>query len=210
LNYSGGIIAGALQNSGQVNVTGGTAAAYNIWYASVANNSGGKFTVGNGVSSAYLIFASPVTNNAGATFTIQDSYVSFAGTFTNNGTLVSDPSTIVFDALFTGGGTVTPSAGDTYEFLGSGANTINLGGKAIDIAALVLGQGATLNITDGSLTVNELIDPTGTDTGITGTFTAESYGTLTSTPIPGALWLVAPGLACLALLRRRIGTGIGR
>ena len=159
------------------------------------------FNVGNGGNAAYITFMNAVTNNSGATFTIDGSYVTFAGTFTNNGTLVSDPSTIIFDALFTGTGTITPSAGDTYEFLGVGANTIKLGGKSIDIATLILGQGATLNITDGSLTVNELIDPTGSDTGITGTFTADSYGMSTSlpggtpTPLPGAILLLGSGLA---------------
>jgi hypothetical protein len=204
INYSGGTIAGALQNTGQVNVTGGTFAAPNIFWASVMNNSGGNFTVGNGVSSAYLIFASLVTNNAGATFTINNSYVTFADTFLNNGTLVSDPSTIIFDGIFTGGGTIAGSAGDKWEFLGAGANTINLGGKAIDIGTLILGPGVTLSITDGTLTVNTLIDPTGSDYGITGSLIAGSYGTLGAVPIPGAILLLAPGLACLVSLRRRI------
>ena len=147
-----------------------------------------------------------MTNNAGATFTINKSYVTFAGTFLNNGTLVSDPSTVIFDGIFSGGGTITGSAGDKWEFLGAGANTINLDGKTIDITTLVLGQGVTLNITDGSLTVTTLFDPTGTLSGITGTgaFIAHSYGTLSTVPIPGAIWLLASGLAGLISLRRRI------
>ena len=202
-NYSGGTITGALQNSGTTNVTGGTSTTPNTFAASVMNNSGGNFNVGNGVNAAYVTFVNAVTNNAGATFTINNSQVTFQGTFLNNGALVTDPSTIVFDGIFTSdGGTITGSAGDTYEFLGSGANTINLGGNAFTIKTLILGQGATLNIADGSLTVATLIDPTGSDPGIPG-LTATNYSMFSAVPIPSAILLFGPGLVGLAAIRRR-------
>lgn len=181
-NY-GGAFTGAFQSSGITYAFGGTALAPNTFAGTVTNDSGGQFNVGYGGIAGYVTFMNAVTNSEGATFTISKSYVTFEGTVTNNGTWVSDPSTVIFDGIFNGqNGTITGSIGDTYEFLGAGANTINLGGQAITISTLILGQGATLNITDGSLTVNELIDPTGTDSGITGAFTAKSYGI--QTPIP--------------------------
>ncbi len=205
-NYSGGTITGALQNNGLVNVTGGTPITPNTFAASVMNNYGANFTVGNGVNSAYVTFTNAVTNNAGATFTINNSYVTFLSNFVNQGTFVTDPSTVIFDGVFTSnGGTITGSAGDTYEFLASGVNTIDLGGNNVDIGTLVLGQGATLNITDGSLTVATLIDPTASDSGITGDFTAGNYGTLntTSAPEPGTILLLGFGLAGLIGLKRK-------
>ena len=200
-NFSGGTITGALQNLGRLtNVTGGSLITPNTFAASVTNN--GTFNVNN----AYVTFTNAVMNNAGATFTINQSKVTFNSTVVNNGTWITDPSTIIFHGIFTGQtGTMTGSTGDTWEFLGSGANTINLGGKPINITTLVLGQGVTLNITDGSLTVNTLIDPTGTLSGITGTgaFSATNYSTLSAVPIPGAIWLLGSGLAGLIPLRRR-------
>jgi hypothetical protein len=200
-NFSGGTITGALQNLGRLtNVTGGSLITPNTFAASVTNN--GTFNVNN----AYVTFTNAVMNNAGATFTINQSKVTFNSPVVNNGTWITDPSTIIFHGIFTGQtGTMTGSTGDTWEFLGSGANTINLGGKPINITTLVLGQGVTLNITDGSLTVNTLIDPTGTLSGITGTgaFSATNYSTLSAVPIPGAIWLLGSGLAGLIPLRRR-------
>ncbi len=202
-NYSGGTITGAFQNGGTTTVTGGTALAPNMFGASVMNNSGGNFTVGNGLNSAYVTFMKAVTNNAGATFTIDNSYVTFNGPVVNNGTWITDPSTVIFKGIFTGqNGTITGSPGDTYEFLGSGANTINLGGNAITITTLVLGPGVTLNITDGSLTVTTLFDPTGSNPGIPG-LTATNYSMFSAVPIPSAILLFGPGLVGLAAIRRR-------
>ena len=202
-NYSGGTITGALQNGGQVNVTGGTASAPNTFAASVTNNTGGTFNANN----AYVNFVNAVLNNSGATFTINNSNVTFQSTFLNYGALVTDPSTVIFKGIYTSqnGGTIFGSSGDTWEFLGAGANTVDLGGKTVNLAALVLGPGVTLNVTDGSLIVNYLSDPTGSNTGITGVFTATGYGKLDTVPLPSALWLFAPGLAGLISLRRRAG-----
>jgi hypothetical protein len=200
-NYQGGMVTGALQNGGQVSVTGGTLGANNTFAATVTNNSGGTFNMNN----AYVTFTNAVLNNAGATFVISQSNVTFNGSVTNIGRWITDPSTIIFKGIFTGqNGTITGSPGDTYEFLGSGTNTINLGGSTVSIGTLILGPGVTLNVTDGLLTVTTLFDPTGSNTGVTGNFIATGYGTLSSVPIPGAILLLAPGLACLVALRRRI------
>jgi hypothetical protein len=85
----------------------------------------------------------------------------------------------------------------------SGTNTMSLGGLSWYIETLILGQGANLNITDGTLNIGTLIDPTGSNSGITGNFTVNTYGTLNAVPIPGAIMLLAPGLIGLARIRRR-------
>ncbi len=198
-NYSGGTITGALQNYGRVNMTGGAVGTPNTFGASVSN-----YAAFN-VNQANVVFANAVTNNAGGIFTVNGSNVTFQGTFLNYGNLVSDPSTIIFKGIFTGGGTITASSGDTYEFVGAGDNTINLGPGGLTITNLILGPGVTLTLTGGgSLTVTTLTDPTGTDSGITGNFSAANYGKFSAVPIPGAIVLLGPGLLALVGLRRRL------
>ena len=132
-NYSGGIITGALQNYGRVNVTGGAVGTPNTFGASVSNYAAFNMNQAN------VVFANAVTNNTGGIFTVNGSNVTFQGTFLNYGNLVSDPSTIIFKGIFTGGGTITASSGDTYEFLGAGDNTINLGPGGLTITNLISG-----------------------------------------------------------------------
>ena len=206
-NYSGGTIKGAFTNNGHVNVTGGTTAQPNHFAASVVNNA-----IFN-VKGANVVFDNSLTNNSGATFTINGSHVTFQGAFVNYGNLVSDPSTIIFGSTFTGGtiGTITASNGDTYEFLGSvtGPVIFNVGTAGVTLPELLLGNGVTLDlevIGGGKLTINDLIDSSGSGLDITGDTTdlnVTSYGSSNPVPIPGALVLLGSGFAAFISARRR-------
>jgi hypothetical protein len=171
----------------------------------VANNSGGAFNVGTAANAAYVNFMQAVANNAEASFTITNSTVNFEAGVTNNGTWITDPSTVIFNGAFTSTGSFSASSTDTYEFLGPAGtiDAINLGGKTVTIATLDLESGVTLDVTDGTLIATSLFDSTGTNPHIPNV-TGASYGIFNPVPVPGALWLLAPGLAALAGIRRRI------
>ena len=158
-NYSGGTITGAFQNYGKVNVSGPTPgimpATPSTFDASVTNNPGGTFNV----NQANVAFTNAVLNNAGATFTISQSHVTFNGTVVNNGTWITDPSTIIFKSNFTQNGTITASAGDTFEFT-AGTHTFNLGGITTTFGTLILDPGAQVTLTgSGTLSIATLVDP---------------------------------------------------
>ena len=218
-NYSGGTITGAFQNSGTTTVTGGTSTTPNRFDASVVNNSGGNFIVGDTVNSAYITFMNAVTNNAGATFTINKSYATFQGPVVNNGTWITDPSGLTFDKSFTigSGGSVT-AKGDTYTILGTftdsgtliveGSVTINLSSGTNNVGTLLIEPGGSLTLVGGSLSIASLVDPGASGNSpdnVTGSFTYQSFTKNATVPIPAAIWLLFPGLAALAGIRRRIG-----
>ncbi len=184
-NYSGGTISGALTNKGALNISGAPATP-NIFGASVSNNA--FFSV----NQANVVFADAVANNLNGIFNIMDSTVTFEGLVTNQGIWNIDPSTITLDDGYAGGGSL--------NFLGPGTDILNLNGNET-IASLFIANGAILDITGGSLTVGP---GAGAPTLSPGEW-VENAGRFSSVPVPGAVWLLVPGLACLAGFRRRIG-----
>lgn len=159
---------------------------------------------GFSINNAMATFNSSFTNAAGATFSGINSTVTIGGNVTNQGTWFIDPSTFIFNGNFTNTGTITTDKGDTFEFLTpSGTTTANLtidlGGITLPIGALIIGQGVTLTVTDGTLTYTALTEPTALS------ITTGSGGSISQSavPIPGAILLFAPGLVGLAAIRKR-------
>jgi hypothetical protein len=69
-------------------------------------------------------FTSNVTNESGATFTTMNANVTFSGTFTNNGTYISEPSTQSFNTLVIGpSGSLAGGSGDIFDVTGNVVNT---------------------------------------------------------------------------------------
>jgi hypothetical protein len=69
-------------------------------------------------------FTSNVTNESGATFTTMNANVTFSGTFTNNGTYISEPSTQSFNTLVIGPtGSVAGGSGDVFDVSGNVIDT---------------------------------------------------------------------------------------
>ncbi len=197
-NYSGGFITGNLQNSGQVSVTGqGAAGPSNTFGATVTNNAGGQFNV----SQANVTFTNAVTNAAGGTFRINESAVTFGGSFSNYGTLQTDPSTIIFNGDFTEGqGATVTSSGDTFEFT-SGVHHFSAGGYTY-LPTIILDADAILDLDSGTLGYTTLTN-LGTIQYDGGTM--QFQNPQSPVPIPGALMLLAPGLLALFGIRRRSG-----
>jgi hypothetical protein len=181
----------------------------------VTNNGGGMVVDASGnqyggfsIHNATVTLNASFTNAPGATFSGINSTLTVAGDVTNQGTWYLDPSTIIFGGNFTNSGTINAS-GDTFEFA-SGTHTFNLGGGATTLGTLVLEPGAVLNLTgSGALDVTTLIDPgysNGSSTDIITDGVALDFTNVENTvPIPGAIWLLIPSLACLVSLRKRFG-----
>ena len=177
-----------------------------IFTNNVMNNAGGMVvdSLGNpnggfSINQATVIF-NTFTNALGATFTTNQSAVTFNGLMTNLGTWAIDPSTIIFRGNFMNSGAVTTSGEDTFEFLGTGTQIFSLGNTNLTIGSLVIGPNAILDITgSGTLTVDGSAMPSGYYKEVNGVIGASAV------PIPGAVWLLVPGLACLATLRKKLG-----
>ncbi len=204
------------QQAGTLTATG-TASSSNITNNGTFNYTGGSITANILNNAQFNIQAatpgSPLTvygsmMNYGAVNITQTTAV-FTGGVTNNGTWITDPSTIIFEGGYSGTGTLTPSVGDTYEFLQPGNVTITLNGDAT-LTGLALGQGVNLTVLGGTLTVTTLFDQSDSNPGLIAglNLTDTTYEPLSDapapTPVPATLLLLAPGLGGLAAMRRRI------
>ncbi len=106
--------AAGLANNRTILVAGGTA-TYNT---AVVNNLGGTIAIDNTTA----VFNDAVTNDG--TITTHFGNASYAGTFTNNGTVISDPSTQTFTGDLVEGttGVIQAAAGDRYVVEGGFLN----------------------------------------------------------------------------------------
>ncbi len=225
-NYQGGTIAGNLQNNGALKIAAGMGSA-NTFGASISNNAGGTVRVTGAGSTTFTgavvnngptsnnatrglfsieqtdaVFANAVTNNIGAIFRIEHSTVTFNGDVANYGDWVVDPSTITFTGNFINDGDISATSKDTFEFLGQpgSTQTFNLGGDNLAILSLIIGPGVTLDLTGGgSLTIGGITE----ESGASIVTSDDTTYTTSAVPIPGALWLLLPGLACAAGLRKK-------
>ncbi len=250
---SGGTLNAAdIVNKGRFTYTGGSPIGGTIKNFGVTSVAGGGTETFNGA----------VTNEKGGTFKINGTTVVFNGPVVQNGAWVTDPSVLTFKNNFTVGSTgyIAAGTGDQYDmyagffnnstvtgnwntqgatldFLGTGSHSFDPGSSALyKWGTLDVGAGVTLDLTGGTLYVNDIygviIGSDGKPSNIfggTGGITVVygelfdtndnplfggTGGTLTldtgpvtgtgSVPVPAAIWLLAPGLAGLLVLRRRM------
>jgi hypothetical protein len=202
---------GLLTNSGTLNNSGTvTMASFLINYGTlidsgtvnINNNDGflinyGTFNINGGTvninGSGYFFNSDGTVNINGGTVNINGS-----GYLNNSGVLNINSGTVNLNSV----DGFLYCEDDTLHY-NSGINTMNLGGQSWYIGTVILGQGASLNVTNGTLNIDTLIDPTGSDSGVTGDFTVNTYGALNPAPIPSVILLLAPSLVGLAAVRRR-------
>ena len=246
-NLSGGTLnAAGIANYNTFNFSGGNLNA-NLTNNSLTTISGAGTRTVNGT----------VTNSG--TIQVASTEAVFNGTVYNSGAIITDPSTLTFMKNFIVGptGYIQASPGDTYQmyagffnhsadtgdwntvgatlsFLGSGSHSFNPGNSSLfQWGALDIGSGVILDITKGTLYVNDIygiiLGSDGKPSNIFGETSGINvvYGELfdannnplpgysngsfvldaapSSVPLPGALWLLLPGLTALVGLRRRLG-----
>jgi hypothetical protein len=188
---TGDVIVGQLgtvaDGTGTYNLSGGALAAANLRVntGSTFNYSGGSLSLASGagtwtndglaniqaaIPNGSLTVGGNVVN--GGTFKVTDTNVTYTGTFTNNGSYISDPSTSHFtDLIITPTGSLQGGAGDkfivggtldnnstqtgawdtrlaTLEFSGNGLHTANFGNSSVFLwGNLLLDTGVQLNLT---------------------------------------------------------------
>ncbi|SDW84202.1 PEP-CTERM sorting domain-containing protein [Nitrosomonas oligotropha] len=113
-NLSGGaFVAGAIDNSGTITQTGGTMTVN----GNVINAASGKIEIANSPA----IFTGDVVNNG--QFKTTHTTVTFSGTYTENGSYISDPSINNFTNLIIGtSGYLVGGTGDEWHITGSFEN----------------------------------------------------------------------------------------
>ncbi|MDV6340997.1 PEP-CTERM sorting domain-containing protein [Nitrosomonas sp. Is24] len=113
-NHSGGaFVVGAIDNSGTITQTGGTMTVN----GNVTNTASGKIEIANSPA----IFTGDVVNNG--QFKTTHTTVTFSGTYTENGSYISDPSINNFTNIIIGtSGYLVGGTGDEWHITGSFEN----------------------------------------------------------------------------------------
>ncbi len=128
---AGTLKTGGLTSAGSISLADSPSSVF----GSLTTTTGGTVTVTNNTTT----FFGAVTIGSGSTFTVNHGTARFLNTFTNSGTFVSDPSTLIFtSATVNSTGTIEASAGDLYQVSGNLANsstqssTWNAAGATLD------------------------------------------------------------------------------